>query len=262
MGAISGKVFSAGSQAVNRTLPIGKRLGQLRALAGLTQEELATKLGMGQTALSKMESREDILLSSLKKYLEALGASLKIDAAFNSETSKVSFLEETLDVDFARDNQLVMPIFDGEVFRPTRDVILSIKPEYSQQIIDGTKKVELRRRFPINIPTGTLAYIYSTSPERALTGIAEIELIAKMPINQLWNSFSHVSGIERSRFDEYFSGLDKGFGIVFSKVYALKKSIGLQELRERFNFEPPQSFLYTKQEMKDALRHEYANLSN
>lgn len=262
MDSITGKIFSTGSPAAKSAPPIGTRLGELRVLAGMTQEELASKLGMGQTTLSKMENREDILISSLKKYLEALGASLKIDAAFNGGTTKVKSFEETLNVDFARDNQLVMPIFDDEVFRPTKDIILSIKPEYSQQIIAGSKKVELRRRFPKNIPSGTLAYIYSTSPQRALIGIAEIELVAELALEQLWDSFSHVSGIEKPKFDEYFSGLDKGFGIVFSKVYPLKKPICLQELRERFNFEPPQSFLYSKSKMKDALRHEYADLSD
>ena len=95
-----------------------------------------------------------------------------------------------------------------------------------------------------------------------MIGIAEIKVIAELPLDQLWNSFAHVSGIEKLKFDEYFLGLEKGFGIVFSKAYPLNKPIILQDLRDRFDFEPPQSFLYSKKDMKDAMRHEYANLSN
>ena len=165
-------------------------------------------------------------------------------------------------MEFSRDDQLVFPIFDDEYFRSQRDVILSIKPEYSEQIIDGTKKVELRRRFPVNVPDGTRAYIYSTSPTRALTGVATIKGVSKRPVDELWETFSHVAGIERSKFDDYFSGLENGYVIVFSQARPLKRSIDLPELRTMFNFEPPQSFIYAKPVMRKVLEYECSDLSH
>ena len=263
MGKVAGKVFSPNPhKRAKGEPPIGEKLSGLRRLAGLTQAELAQRLNIGQTALSKMEQREDILVSSLKNYIEALGASLQIDASFNVDSSLVGSLEEAFDVEFSGDDQLVFPIFDDEHFRSQRDVILSIKPEYSEQIIDGTKKVELRRRFPVNVPDGTLAYIYTTSPTRALTGVATIKGVSKRPIDELWDTFSHVAGIERTKFDDYFSGLEHGYAIVFSQARPLKRSIDLPELRMRFNFEPPQSFLYAKPVMRKALEYECSNLSH
>lgn len=263
MKKVVGKVFAPKPQKrAKGEPPIGEKLSSLRRLAGLTQAELADRLNIGQTALSKMEQREDILISSLKNYIEALGATLHIDANFKSGSSLVGSLEEAFDMEFSRDDQLVFPIFDDEHFRAQRDVILSIKPQYSEQIIRGSKKVELRRRFPINVPNGTLAYIYSTSPTRALTGVATIKGVSKKTLPDLWETFSHVAGIERNKFDEYFNGLDSGYAIVFSEARALKRSIDLPELRHRFNFEPPQSFLYAKPTMRKALEYECSNLPN
>ena len=53
-------------------------LGELRALVGFTQDEVAEKLGVGQAAVSKLERRDDITLGSLRRYVAALGGELEI----------------------------------------------------------------------------------------------------------------------------------------------------------------------------------------
>lgn len=54
-------------------------LRELRALLGVTQEQLAERLGVQQAAVSRLERREDITLSSLRRYVDALGAELEIN---------------------------------------------------------------------------------------------------------------------------------------------------------------------------------------
>lgn len=49
-------------------------LAQIREVAALTQAEVAAKMGKTQTGVSRLEHRDDMLLSTLKKYLEAIGA--------------------------------------------------------------------------------------------------------------------------------------------------------------------------------------------
>ena len=135
---------------------------------------------------------------------------------------------------------------DDDNIPATRDVILSIKPRYSNPIISGAKTVELRRRFPTNIPTGTIAYIYSTTPVRAIIGYAEILDVLKKPIEKIWKDHWQNAYIERKDFDSYFEGIEHGFVLCFKNAQAFKREIGLNELREQYDFIPPQSFLYAK----------------
>jgi transcriptional regulator with XRE-family HTH domain len=56
-------------------------LAAIRRATGLTQTELAANLGVGQAQISKVEHQDDMLISTLASYLEALGvtASLVIE---------------------------------------------------------------------------------------------------------------------------------------------------------------------------------------
>lgn len=263
MPSLSGKIITAIADLDSQDeYKIGERLRDLRKLAGFTQQELSVAMGIGQTALSRLENRADIHFSSIKNYVEALGANLEIDAAFDANSAVALRIRDAFDLDLHDENQLVFPIFSEEEFRKSRDVVLSIKPQYSEPIIRGIKKVELRRRFPISVPKGTLAYIYSTSPTRALTGIAEIDSVKKYPVKSIWTNYSKVACIKKRDFTDYFRGVDDGFVIKFKSARALNTPISLHELRDRFEFEPPQSFLYAKPHLREALRYESSTVSN
>jgi HTH-type transcriptional regulator / antitoxin HipB len=59
---------------------IGALLKQARLEAGLTQEQVASKLKTGKSAISRIENHsEDIRLSTLANYAQALGKSLKLE---------------------------------------------------------------------------------------------------------------------------------------------------------------------------------------
>jgi predicted transcriptional regulator len=241
---------------------VGQSLRALRELAGLTQTDLATRLCVGQAAISKIESRADVQISSLKKYVEALGATLRIDAAFEPNSATALRVEKAFDLDLNDDDQFVFPIFGDALFRPRRDVVLSIRPLYSQKIFEGTKTVELRRRFPISAPRGTIAYIYSSSPVRAMIGSTEIEAVSKLPVGEIWKRFGKMAQISKTDFDDYFAGLTEGFALKISNARPFTRPLDLTELRDRFGFEPPQSFLYANSILRTALQNEYSNVSD
>jgi DNA-binding XRE family transcriptional regulator len=58
-------------------------LRQLRDLLGLTQAELAEKMKATQSHLSAFENRDDRLISTMRKYVEALGGKLRLQAVFD-----------------------------------------------------------------------------------------------------------------------------------------------------------------------------------
>jgi transcriptional regulator with XRE-family HTH domain len=61
------------------------RLGELRQKLGVTQAELAERMEAAQPHLSKIENSEDFYLSTLKRYIQALGGRLELRAVFDGE---------------------------------------------------------------------------------------------------------------------------------------------------------------------------------
>lgn len=263
MGKLSGKVIKASFvKDGDGVEDVGPPLKRLRLFSGLTQKEMAGRLNVQQAAISKIEKGSDTHVSTIRKYVEALGASLQIGAAFSADAPLAIHIRDAFDVEFENDDQLVLPILGDEPFRPQRDVVLSIRPQYSEKILEGLKTVELRRRFPVSAPSGTIAYIYSTSPERAMVGSATIKDVLKLPVDQIWKEFQETAFIKKGDFDKYFEGLDCGFALLFENVRPFSRPIPLAELREHFGFEPPQSFLYAKHNLRKALKDESTVVSH
>ncbi|MBL4616940.1 MAG: helix-turn-helix domain-containing protein [Robiginitomaculum sp.] len=57
-------------------------LRDLRKALDLTQVELAKKLGKSQVTIAKMEKRHDLLLSTLRSTIEAMGGKLSLSVEF------------------------------------------------------------------------------------------------------------------------------------------------------------------------------------
>jgi len=53
-------------------------LRELREMVGKTQAEVGSSLGMTQSQVSKLERRKDHLLSTIRRYVEALGGELQV----------------------------------------------------------------------------------------------------------------------------------------------------------------------------------------
>ena len=57
-------------------------LKDLRLAAQQTQEQLAATLGVGQDTISRLDKRSDMLLSTLRHYVESMGGRLELVAQF------------------------------------------------------------------------------------------------------------------------------------------------------------------------------------
>ena len=57
-------------------------LQDIRKAQKLTQEQMATILRVGQDSISRLEKRSDMMLSTMRSYIEAMGGSLELVARF------------------------------------------------------------------------------------------------------------------------------------------------------------------------------------
>lgn len=69
-------------------------LRHLRKARRLTQQRMAKSLGIGQDSVSRIETRSDLLLSTLRTYVEAMGGSLKLIVEFPDSVAVLSSLGE------------------------------------------------------------------------------------------------------------------------------------------------------------------------
>jgi transcriptional regulator with XRE-family HTH domain len=69
-------------------------LHELRRARHLTQEQLAEALGMDQGNISKLERRTDMYVSTLRKFVEALGGELEVVARFPEGSIRIDQFRE------------------------------------------------------------------------------------------------------------------------------------------------------------------------
>lgn len=72
-------------------------LDELREARKLTQANLAEILEINQAAVSKIENRVDMYVSTLRRFVEAMGGQLVISAHFPDGTIRISQFERIAD---------------------------------------------------------------------------------------------------------------------------------------------------------------------
>ena len=122
------------------------------------------------------------------------------------------------------------------------NVLLSIKPKYAEEIMNGNKRYEFRRSIFRCREDIELVYIYSTSPVKKIVGVFTIETIIEDHPRNLWEKFKEFSGIGAEEFFSYFGGYKKGFAIGIGNVEVFEEPIDPRIAIT--DFTPPQSFCY------------------
>ena len=122
------------------------------------------------------------------------------------------------------------------------NVLLSIKPKYVEEIMNGNKRYEFRKSIFRCREDIELVYIYSTSPVKKIVGVFTIETIIEDHPRNLWEKFKEFSGIGEEEFFSYFGGHKKGFAIGIGNVEVFEEPIDPRITIT--DFTPPQSFCY------------------
>jgi transcriptional regulator with XRE-family HTH domain len=72
-------------------------LQELRQARHLTQEQIASALGIKQAGVSRIESQTDMYISTLRRFVEAMGGELQIVATFPDGEVAISQFAERAD---------------------------------------------------------------------------------------------------------------------------------------------------------------------
>ncbi|QEG43205.1 ASCH domain-containing protein [Roseimaritima ulvae] len=128
-------------------------------------------------------------------------------------------------------------------------LLLSIRPDFAEQILDGSKQVEFRRRHPRRIELGSRMLIYASSPTRALIGTAEVFDVVEASPAEVWHEFNDVGGIEQEVYNAYYEASDRAVALRLRKPIRFDTAISLADLRCKLpGFHPPQQFAYLSAE--------------
>jgi len=101
------------------------RLYQLREARSLTQVNLAKILEVNQGAVSRLEKRTDVYVSTLRSYIEAMGGQLQIRAVFPDAVVEIDQFGHLPELD------------------PSLDPSIEPEPEAEQRSIETTESAHV-----------------------------------------------------------------------------------------------------------------------
>lgn len=120
-------------------------------------------------------------------------------------------------------------------------ILLSIKPEYTNRILEGSKKFEFRRSIAKRKVDRIL--IYSTAPEMKVVAMVEVLGVEQDSPKNLWQKTRANAGISRPKFMNYFSNRTVAYAY---RLGALQKFDKPKTLAEYGITAAPQSFVYVE----------------
>lgn len=92
-------------ERIKESLRQDMALAELRQALSFTQSTLAETLGVGQAEISKIENRTDIFISTLKRFLEAMGGELEIRAKFQGQSIKITNFSSLIEKEELEENE-------------------------------------------------------------------------------------------------------------------------------------------------------------
>lgn len=122
------------------------------------------------------------------------------------------------------------------------NIIMSIKPQYANRILNGSKTFEFRKTVAAKIEEVEKVYIYSTNPVKKITGHFTVKKVHRMAPIDLWLHTWRTSGIDIEEFQAYFNDKEFGYAIEIDKVVEYEEPLPFIKVDPTGKI--PQSFKY------------------
>lgn len=117
-------------------------------------------------------------------------------------------------------------------------ILLSIKPEYANKILDWEKLFELRKSIPKN--KFDTVVIYSSAPQKRIIWEFDVEEVIYENIDKLWNIVKDYACVDEEFFNEYYKWREKWYAIKVKKTRRYKDTLPITVYTKH----PPQWFMY------------------
>ena len=122
-----------------------------------------------------------------------------------------------------------------------RKIMLAVKPEYAEKILDGSKRYEYRRKIP-NCHVSQIV-IYETAPVSKVVGTVDVDEMLGTAPRVLYDMTKEWAGISEDGYNDYFKGSKMAFAYSMNNPIRFKKPAPI----ERYGLkQAPQSFAYVK----------------
>lgn len=93
-----------------------------------------------------------------------------------------------------------------------KTILMSIKPKYAEKIMDGTKRVEYRRRI-FKEDVGTIL-IYESASTRRVVGEVPVLGVLCDTLSAVWGKTKELGGVTAKEYYDYFEHKSKAYAIV------------------------------------------------
>lgn len=123
------------------------------------------------------------------------------------------------------------------------DILLSIQPQYMTKILNGEKRVEIRRKFPKRWQ-GARVVFYASRYLQELTGEATIKEVESADPKSIWDRYGDEIGCTFEEYINYCGDKDKVSAIQFYDVLPYRYKLPKIQLEHlvRSELKPPQSY--------------------
>ena len=119
-------------------------------------------------------------------------------------------------------------------------ILISIKPEYVNEILSGRKKYEYRK-VKAKKENVDKMIIYATAPIMKVVAEVEILKILEDTPDLIWENTKEYSGINKFFYDKYYENRNIAIAYQLGKIDKYNKPKELSDLGISYS---PQSFIY------------------
>jgi len=129
-------------------------------------------------------------------------------------------------------------------FSPDNQLLLSVRAEFAEKILNRKKTVEVRRKFSTRW-LGHRINLYASAPVMSLVGEAKICGIVVQDPETIWERFHGQIGCSRAEFDRYTKDAHEIYAIELDEIKPYRDRFPLVQISAllKENLIPPQSYL-------------------